>query len=201
MSNARRYLLGAAGVITGAAVAGFGSGLGGAYGRHLMESGQVPLPGAPRRGRRKVGVCTVALDAASTALPGRAQASPDLGFRAVALCDGREVGERMVEIETVSLWDLTPRCRKNVSAQRRQYGLRAPEIARIAWIGLDDSYRNTGLGTRLYELIRTTAYEGGFPLAPDACFDLGETSDAAWRVWQRKFGWEGRTNRRRRRLP
>jgi len=48
MSKTFRYVAGAVGVITGAAVAGFGSGIGNAYGRHLMESGQLPLPGAPR---------------------------------------------------------------------------------------------------------------------------------------------------------
>ena len=52
MSKTFRYVAGAVGVITGAAVAGFGSGIGNAYGRHLMASGQLPLPGAPRGPRQ-----------------------------------------------------------------------------------------------------------------------------------------------------
>lgn len=44
-----QYTVGAVGVIAGAAVAGFGSGIGNAYGRHLLASGQLPLPGAPKR--------------------------------------------------------------------------------------------------------------------------------------------------------
>lgn len=53
MSRTLNYTLGAIGVIAGTAIAGFGSGIGNAYGAHLMHSGQLPLPGAPRRrGRR-----------------------------------------------------------------------------------------------------------------------------------------------------
>ena len=59
------------------------------------------------------------------------------------------------------------------------------------------------LGTKMYEVARDRAHALGVPLVPDACgFDAygdpGETSDAAWRVWQSKLGWKGRTNRGRR---
>ena len=203
MSRNVQYVVGALGVITGAAIAGLGTGLGMAYGSHLFQTGQIPLPGAPQgkqaKGRRVPAGCSVKIE---DKMVFDSFDGPEGTYRAVARCKGREVGQIQVSVDTER--PATPRCGRNAAAQRRRHGLREPGQARTSWTGLDAAQRRTGLGTKMYEVAQAEAYRMGVPLVPDACGsdaygDRGETSEDAWRVWQRRLGWKGRTSKRRRR--
>jgi hypothetical protein len=150
-----------------------------------------------RRGHRKPKGCEVEV---TDFMVESAWGDPEGGYRIQAMCDGSKVGETLVEVypETDVRRDLSPRCQRNLRAQRRKHNLRTPSVARTAWTRLDNERQRTGLGTAMYQEAVNAAHDLGIPVAPDACFMDGSTSDAAWRVWQRKLDWEGRTNRGRR---
>jgi len=209
MTKATTIVGGSLGVIVGAAIAGLGTGVGMAYGSHLFQTGQLPLPGAPggpvgraRRGRRKA-VCKVAVK--DRMIDHWEGGPPEGQYRIVATCEGRRVGEILVEVSTAPM---TRNCQKNARQQRAQHKLRyRTAAARTVWTGLDREHQRTGLGTKMYRAAQREAYKLGVPLVPDACItgvydagmmQVGETSDDAWRVWQRKLAWEGRTARKRR---
>jgi hypothetical protein len=149
-----------------------------------------------RRGHRKPKGCEVEV---TDFMVESAWGDPEGGYRIQAMCDGSKVGETLVEVypETDVRRDLSPRCQRNLRAQRRKHNLRTPSVARTAWTRLDNERQRTGLGTAMYQEAVNAAHDLGIPVAPDACFMDGSTSDAAWRVWQRKLDWEGRTNRGR----
>ncbi len=151
-----------------------------------------------RRGHRKPRGCEVE---ATDFMVESGWGDPEGGYRVQAFCDGQEVGETLVEVYPMNdvVAELSPRCRRNLSAQRRRHTLKTTSVARTAWTRLDKDRRRTGLGTAMYEEARTAAHKLGIPIAPDACFGEGTTSPAAWRVWNRKLAWEGQAARRGRR--
>lgn len=191
----RRYVAGGIGVIIGAGIAGFGSGIGSAYGSHLMRTGRLPLPGAPKRGAQRASrQCKVKI---ADRFMDYFEGVMDGGYRVVAECGGDEVGQIQVSVGDEAL--ATPRCKTNARTQRRKHQLRSPGAAVTTWSGVDEGQQRTGLGTEMYRAAQQEAHDLGVPLVPDACLLAGSTSDAAWRVWQRKLAWEGRIARRRRR--
>jgi len=210
MTDTVKWIGGGLGLVVGAAIAGLGTGVGMAYGSHLFQTGQLPLPGAPRdsvgrarRGQRQA-ACKVAVR--DRMIDHWEGGPPEGQYRIEATCEGRRVGEILVEVSTAPM---TRNCQKNARQQRAQHKLRyRTAAARTTWTALDREHQRTGLGTKMYRAAQREAYKLGVPLVPDACttesmwprgmVQIGETSEDAWRVWQRKLAWEGRTARRRR---
>ena len=161
-------------------------------------AGGAALALAARRGHRKPKGCEVE---ATDFMVESDWGDPEGGYRIQALCDGQEVGETLVEVHPLNdvVEALSPRCRRNLSAQRRKHNLRTRSVAHTAWTRLNREQQNTGLGTAMYQEASDAAHDLGIPIAPDACFGGGSTSPAAWRVWNRKLAWEGQAARRGRR--